>query len=195
MTRHYLYAIFQVAVLASVPACAKAADATISGVPHFHQVNASIYRGGQPTPKGWISLKRLGVKTVVDLRRDGEHSVKAEQQAVEAAGMHFINVPLENIVAPSDESISKVLALLQSSEDGPVFVHCRGGVDRTGTVIACYRIAHDGWRNQAALDEAKSYGMHWVEVGLKRYVLKFSPPPRIVSTETSLGEASTATRK
>ena len=191
MTRHHLYTLFQLVALASVPACAKqAADSTISGVPSFHRVNATIYRGGQPTAQGWTSLKQLGVKTVVDLRRDGKHSVKAEQQAVEAAGMHYINVPLKNIVAPSDENISKVLTLLQSSEDGPVFVHCRGGVDRTGTVIACYRIAHDGWRNQAALDEAKSYGMHWREVGLKRYVLRFSPPTRPVSAEPSSEGAS-----
>jgi len=191
MTRHYLQAFFQVVTLASVSAYAlRAADLTISGVPNFHRVNASIYRGGQPTARGWTSLKQLGVKTVLDLRRDGEHSVKAEQQAVVAAGMHYINVPLKGIVAPSDESISKVLALLQSGEDGPVFVHCRGGVDRTGTIIACYRIAHDGWRNQAALDEAKSYGMHWAEVGMKRYILGFSPPSRSVSAEPSPGEAS-----
>jgi tyrosine-protein phosphatase SIW14 len=195
MTRHSLHALLQVVTLASVPACAiRAADSTISGVPNFHRLNASVYRGGQPTAQGWTSLKQLGVKTVVDLRRDGEHSVKAEQQAVEAAGMHYINVPLKRIVAPSNESISKVLALLQSNEDGPVFVHCRGGVDRTGAVIACYRIAHDGWRNQTALDEAKSYGMHWVEVGLKRYVLRF-PAPRTVSAEPSPGEASNSYRK
>jgi tyrosine-protein phosphatase SIW14 len=125
------------------------------------------------------------VKTVVDLRRDGEHSVKAEQQAVEAAGMHYVNVPLKGIVAPTDENISKALALLQSSDAGPVFLHCRQGVDRTGTVIACYRIAHDGWRNQVALDEAKSYGMHGVEVGMKRYVLRFSPSRQAASVEPS----------
>jgi len=196
MTRHRLHTLFQLVAFASLPACAKpAADSTISGVPNFHRVNATIYRGGQPTAQGWASLKQLGVKTVVDLRRGEEHSVNAEQEAVEAAGMRYINVPLKGIVAPSDENISKVLAVLQSSADGPVFVHCRGGVDRTGAVIACYRIAHDGWRNQAALEEAKSYGMHWAEVGLKRYVLGFSPPPRMVSAEPSSEGAPSSGRR
>jgi uncharacterized protein (TIGR01244 family) len=196
MTRHHLHTLFQLLALASVPACAKpAADSAISGVPNFHRVNATIYRGGQPTAQDWSSLRQLGVKTVIDLRRDGEHSVKAEQEAVEAAGMHYINVPLKGIVAPSDENISKVLALLQSSEDGPVFVHCRRGVDRTGAVIACYRISHDGWGSRTALDEAKSYGMHWAEFGLKRYVLRFSAPPRMVAAEPSSEGASNSARR
>jgi protein tyrosine phosphatase (PTP) superfamily phosphohydrolase (DUF442 family) len=130
-------------------------------------------------------LERLGVKTVIDLRQQGEHSVKAEQRVVEAASMDYFSVPMKGFVAPTDESISKVLAVLQSSDAGPVFVHCRQGVDWTGAVIACYRIAHDGWRNQAALDEAKSYGMHRVEVGLKRYVLRFSSLLRTGSAESS----------
>jgi tyrosine-protein phosphatase SIW14 len=81
---------------------------------------------------------------------------------------------LNSLATPSDEEISTVLALLKSPDAGPVFVHCRRGADRTGTVIACYRIEHDRWRNQTALKEAESYGMSWMEIGMKRYVLKFS---------------------
>jgi tyrosine-protein phosphatase SIW14 len=57
-------------------------------------------------------------------------------------------------------------------------VHCRRGADRTGTVIACYRITHDGWSNRKALQEATSYGMSWIEFGMQRYVLAFQPPAR-----------------
>ncbi len=179
MMRHDLHIFLLVVALLSVPGRAKgAADPEVRGVPNFHQVDGNIYRGAQPTGQGWTSLERLGVKTVIDLRREGEHSIKAEQRAVEAAGMRYVNVPMSAIVAPTDETVFKALALLQSSGHGPVFVHCRRGVDRTGAVIACYRIAHDGWPNQKALAEAETYGMHWFEIGLKRYVLRFSPPPR-----------------
>jgi tyrosine-protein phosphatase SIW14 len=166
-----------VAAFLSIPLCPIwAADIAAPGIPNFHEVADHIYRGGQPTAEGWLSLSHLGVKTVIDLRRDGEHSVKAEQQAVEAAGMHYVNIPLKGIVAPPDEKIQKALALLEASPEQPVFVHCKQGRDRTGTVIACYRIAYDGWQNQAALREAKSYGMHRMEVGMKRYILGFSAP-------------------
>ena len=74
---------------------------------------------------------------------------------------------------PTDAQIAKVLGLLNSQE--PVFVHCKKGADRTGTVIACYRISHDRWQRQQALKEAKSHGMGFVQVGLKRYILEFQP--------------------
>jgi protein tyrosine phosphatase (PTP) superfamily phosphohydrolase (DUF442 family) len=185
MIRHYLHIFLLVVALVSVPIRARgAADPAVRGIPNFHQVNGTIYRGGQPTAQGWAGLERLGVKTVIDLRRHEEHSIQAEQQEVEAARMHYVNVPMSGIVAPTDDTIFKVLALLQSSGAGPVFVHCRLGVDRTGAVIACYRIAHDGWGNQKALDEAKAYGMHWFEFGLKNYILRFSPPPQRASDST-----------
>jgi protein tyrosine/serine phosphatase len=115
----------------------------------------------------------MGIKTVVDLRREDEHSTSAEAQAVAAAGMTYVNVPMKGVVAPTNEQIAKVLALLDSQ--GPVFVHCKRGADRTGAVIACYRIAHDRWQRQQALQEAKSFGMGSFQIGLKNYVKSFQP--------------------
>jgi tyrosine-protein phosphatase SIW14 len=150
-----------------------AAVAVAAAVPNFHQVNEHIYRGGQPGPEAWQSLAKMGVKTVIDLRREDEHSTAAEAQAVAAAGMKYLNVPMKGVVAPTNEQIAKVLAVLNSQE--PVFVHCKRGADRTGTVIACYRIAHDRWQQGQALQEAKSFGMGSVQFGLKHYIKAFQP--------------------
>lgn len=142
-------------------------------VPNFHQVNDHVYRGGQPDPAAWPALAKLGVKTVVDLRREDEHSTAAEAQAVAAAGMKYINVPMKGVVAPGNDQIARILAVLNSGE--PVFVHCKRGADRTGAVIACYRIQHDRWQPQQALQEAKSFGMGSFQLGLKHYVMSFQP--------------------
>ncbi|HWB85976.1 MAG TPA: tyrosine-protein phosphatase [Bryobacteraceae bacterium] len=157
-------------VIAETPAGPNFHQVTI---PNFHQVNDHIYRGGQPSSEDWQTLAKMGVKTVIDLRREDEHSTTAEAQAVAAAGMVYVNVPMKGVVAPSDAQITKVLALLNSGE--PVFVHCKKGVDRTGTVIACYRIAHDRWQRKQALSEAKSLGMGFVQFGLKHYIMSFQP--------------------
>lgn len=153
-----------------------AASPDAPGVPNFHQVNEHVYRGGQPSSKAWSGLAQLGIKTVIDLRREGEHPVNLEERAVEAAGMRYVNIPMNGIVAPSNDDVAKALALLESADGGSVFVHCRRGADRTGTVIACYRMAHDHWDNEKALKEAKSYGMSWIQVGMKHYVMNFQAP-------------------
>ena len=145
------------------------------GVPNFHQVNEHLYRGGQPAAPGWSSLANLGVKLVVDLRPATEHPVKEESRAVETAGMSYVNVPMKSLGAPPADVLIRVLALLESGSNGSVFVHCKRGSDRTGTVIACYRIQHDHWENQKALQEARSYGMYRIEHAMMHCILNFNP--------------------
>ena len=140
-----------------------------SGVPNFHQVNDTIYRGAQPTAEGFQALAKMGIKTIVDLRREASQA-RGEQRLVEALGLKFLSVPME-MGAPTDEQISRVMQELNSNA-GPVFVHCHGGRDRTGTVIACYRKTHDAWDSQKALDEANLDGMRR-DAGMRKYVRKF----------------------
>lgn len=166
--------LFSCTTLLVVAACIPgwAEQAAPNGVPNFHQVNDHIYRGAQPSKDGWKSLSALGVKTVIDLR--GDPSFQREAKAVQAAGMRFVSIPMSGIEAPADPVVQKVLALLDANE--LVFVHCKEGKDRTGTVIACYRVAHDHWTNEKALDEARSYGMHWFEAAMRRYIMAFQTP-------------------
>lgn len=140
-----------------------------SGIENFHQVSPNLYRGAQPTIEGFRTLAKLGVKTVVDLRHTNAQA-RQEQKIVQELGMKFLSVPM-TMRAPTDEQIAKVFGELNSGA-GPVFVHCRGGRDRTGTVIACYRIAHDAWDSQKALVEAITDGMR-KDRAMKRYVRQF----------------------
>lgn len=148
---------------------------SLPGVPNFHQVNDHIYRGAQPTAEGFTGLSKLGVKTVIDLRRDSEHKV-SEQDIVEGTGMHYVHVPLAGYAVPSEQDMKKILALLDDGTAWPVFVHCKRGADRTGTVIACYRITHDRWTNDKALTEARLHGMSWTEIWMQRYIMQLRPP-------------------
>ena len=181
LMRYKYFSVFLLPI-AVLPAWAR--DESVRGIPNFHQVNGHIYRGGQPSDEGWTGLAQLGVKTVIDLRLEDEHPTQLEAQAVQAAGMRYVNIPMHGVVAPSDEQIAQVLALLDS--ESPVFVHCKRGADRTGAVIACYRMAHDRWDNQRAMKEAKSYGMSWLQFGIKDYVMNFQASPVRVATAPEL---------
>ncbi|HXR98857.1 MAG TPA: sulfur transferase domain-containing protein [Terriglobales bacterium] len=157
--------------LALLPAASLplAAQTKLPGVPNFRQVNEMVYRGGQPTEQGWHSLAAMGVTTVIDLC--DEHSAASERTAVEAAGMHYVSMPMSGIgiTEPNSKTVEAVYALLDHTQ-GKVFVHCHKGMDRTGTVIAYYRIEHDHWTNKKALHEAESDGMSWMNVGMKRFI-------------------------
>jgi uncharacterized protein (TIGR01244 family) len=146
-----------------------------AGVPNFHKVNDKVYRGAQPSDQGFQSLAKIGVKTVVDLRQTDGRSAQ-EKRAVEAAGMRYVNIPMYGMETPKHADVAKVLALFEDSSAGPVFVHCKRGADRTGTVVACYRISHDRWENKKALGEAKSFGMAWIQKAMQHYIVNYRPP-------------------
>jgi tyrosine-protein phosphatase SIW14 len=164
-----------VALAAAAPACRAADEITKQdGLPNFHRVNEHLYRGGQPRRIGFRKLAGLGIRTVVDLRGSGERSDK-EQALAKSFGMRYINLPLPRFAAPDAQKMQELLRLLDAPENWPVFVHCRRGSDRTGVVIACYRIFHDGWTNERAKREAESYGLAAVEIRMKRFIMDFRP--------------------
>lgn len=169
------------------------AGAEVTGVPNFHKVNDHVYRGAQPTDGGFKSLAAVGVKTIIDLRGEGGRS-REEESVVKAAGMRYVSLPMRGLGAPPADEMAKILALLDDPSTGPVFLHCKRGADRTGTVVACYRIKHDRWDNQKALNEARSFGMSWVERAMQHYVLHYGPSPAAPAVESnSVAMASAAT--
>lgn len=150
------------------------AGSTAHGIKNFLQVDQFVYRGAQPTREGYAYLARIGVKTVIDLREPGERS-KAEESAVMAAGMKYVNVPMTGLTPPTDSEISKILGILEDQSAGAAFVHCMRGADRTGAVIAAYRIDHDRWDNGRALREAKDMGMSFFQFQRKNFIRTFEP--------------------
>lgn len=138
-------------------------------LPNFHEVNSKLYRGAQPGAGGVQQLAGLGIKTIVNLRGLGEGGRKEEAEA-RAAGLRYFSIPFDRMGRPDDARMKQVLAIIDTPDNQPVFVHCKQGVDRTGTVMAVYRITHDGWTGEQAKAEANHYGMHPWERGMKNYI-------------------------
>ena len=138
-------------------------------LPNFHKVSDKLYRGAQPLSGGVKKLAELGIKTIVNLRGDDERT-REEQREAETAGLHYFNVAMPGLSAPSEQQVASVIAIIYSPENQPVFIHCKRGSDRTGTIAAVYRISHDAWTADRAIAEAKLYGMSWTEFGMRGYI-------------------------
>lgn len=159
-----------------------------NGIGNFGQINEALYRGAQPDEAAIQSLKRLGVRTIINLRMAND-SWKMEAVTAQANGITYTNVPLRGAGRPTEGQISQVMAIIQASP-GPVFVHCQHGCDRTGTIVACYRIQHDGWSSDAALAEARHYGMSRLERGMRAYIIDFGKKAKPIESKPKLAQAA-----
>jgi protein tyrosine/serine phosphatase len=145
------------------------------GILNFGKISDNLYRGAQPDAAALKSLQKLGIKTIINLRMPDD-AWKAEETEARTRGILYTNVPFQGLGRPTDAQVSQVLGMIESLP-GPVFIHCQHGCDRTGTIIACYRIKHDLWPHEQALKEAKRYGLSRFERGMNKYVLAFAKPP------------------
>jgi uncharacterized protein (TIGR01244 family) len=170
MTRRFVrwqFLLTAMAVLSLVIAAQE--NRSYRELPNFHQVNESLYRGAQPQPGGLKKLSELGVKTVINLRGASEDTRK-EQAEAEASGMRYFNIPMSAVGRPTDEQVERALAVIDARENWPVFIHCQRGADRTGVIIAVYRILHERWTDEQAINEAKRFGLSGVQFRKKGYI-------------------------
>jgi protein tyrosine/serine phosphatase len=126
-------------------------------IPQFVQVDQRIYRGGKPTADGLAKLVDLGVQTVISFQGSSEKQAQ-ESVRVEALGMNYKHIPLSVYEEPSDAAVMDFIETVLDPASQPVFVHCHSGRDRTGVMIAIYRVLVDEWSIKEAYKEAKKYG-------------------------------------
>lgn len=124
------------------------------GVKNFGCVSPHFYRGGQPTEKGVENLRASGIAAVVNLRDDPQPE---EERWVHRAGMEYFPIRT-NCHAPRDADVAKFLEFLRSHANKKIFVHCHYGVDRTGLMIAAYRMTEQHWTAEKAREEMTYFG-------------------------------------
>lgn len=126
-----------------------------AGLKNAYRLNDSIYRCAQPDSAGLEALHKLKVRTVLNLRTS--HS---DNPAWTDPSMLLLDVRMSVHDQDTDQLI-KALRVLHSAPK-PIVVHCRHGSDRTGLVLAMYRIVFEGWSRAEAIHEMVEggYGFH-----------------------------------
>lgn len=140
----------------------------LPGLSNTGRVASGIYRGALPEKNGYETLKKLGIKTVIDMRTTG-----SEKADVEAAGMKSIAVPIQMSRNGLQAKVDQVVALMSDPTNQPVYVHCRHGQDRTGIVVAAYRMKHQGWSLADAETDMQAFGFNDVWVNFKKFIRQY----------------------
>lgn len=135
----------------------------IDPVTNLYQVDQRLYRSQQPKPSDISSLQRLHIGTIINLR---PHQTDQDLSAL--APLRLIHVPMRTWAISNAEIAEALIQINHHSQDGGVLVHCQQGADRTGLVIAMYRIIYQQWSIKAAQNEMKhgGFGFHpiWINI-------------------------------
>jgi protein tyrosine/serine phosphatase len=125
------------------------------GLPNLHRVSEDLYRGAQPTAAGIRQLEALGIRTIVNLRTSD-----TDDRLLEGSGLAYERIPM-TAWQPRDRDVVQFLRIVTDENRRPVFLHCRRGADRTGMMVAVYRMAVQGWEKEQALAEMTQGGFRF----------------------------------
>ena len=140
-----------------------------SPIPNFCVVTPNVlWRGAKPAQDGATWLIQHGVRTIVNLELLHDDSrvfgeVKPGSVGRREAGYFRISDWEPNaVLAPAllDEHVAHFLAVVDK-QPKPVYVHCRSGQNRTGVMVAAYRVIVEGLSRDAAIAEMRRYQGIW----------------------------------
>jgi protein tyrosine/serine phosphatase len=142
------------------------------GLPNFGVVSDQLYRGAQPDERGFAELARRGISVVVNFRNE-RSTIERERALVESMGMEYVSIPWRGQDDPHPDQVARFLRLLADNPQRKVFVHCRRGAERTGVMVACYRMNRERWTADRALAEMEAFGFRRRFAHLARFVREF----------------------
>ncbi len=138
---------------------------TASYFNNLYKINDSIYRSEQPANKAIAFIDSSGIKSILNLRQKKDNPGLLNMRSVKS---YHIKMAVNNF---TDAEIIQSLLIIKNAPK-PLLVHCKHGADRTGVVIAMYRIIFQNWSKEKALEELKDghYGFHAMYKNIPQYL-------------------------
>ena len=135
------------------------------------QVDKGVWRGPRPTDYDAIRREFLSVISLEGLQEDAKEKIALNTVLVMSEPITFDEIYIRGITQVYLNAILQQVMIVPK----PVYVHCQHGEDRTGLVIAAYRVRQCGWTKEHAMEEARGHGYRWwLNFGLNRTWAAFS---------------------
>jgi protein-tyrosine phosphatase len=116
-------------------------------------IPGKVFRSGQPDER-FINyvVRNYGIRHIITLNgRTPLTKQKASQLGITTETYHWNKKTL-----PTQDEFQEIARALDDKL--PVLVHCHSGMDRTGYLVAAYRMLELGWPEHKALTEMRKYG-------------------------------------
>jgi len=170
--RHFLGAAFVAAMLVAGSASAQISKPTVAGVTNFARLESTIACAGATTPAGVAEVKKLGYKTIINLRQANEVGAEldAEATAAKTEGVKYFHLPV-NSASPDPAIVDQFLSAVGDPANQPVFVHCASG-NRAAALWMIKRLVVDGWDADRASTEATALGL--TNPALKTFAMDYA---------------------
>jgi protein tyrosine phosphatase (PTP) superfamily phosphohydrolase (DUF442 family) len=124
---------------------------------NFVRINDQFCTGAQPRLEHLERLKAEGVKAIINLRVPTEHRASEEEAKAKELGLRYFNIPVV-FAEPKEEQVTEFLKITDDPKNRPAFIHCAASI-RAGAFWMIRRVLRDGWKVEAAEEEAKKIGL------------------------------------
>ena len=144
----------------------------VAGVTNFAKLDTTIACAGATSSTAIPELKKMGYKSVINLRQPSEPGadIEGEAAAAKAAGVAFFSIPV-NGATPDPATVDQFLAAVGAAANQPAFVHCASG-QRASAYWMIKRMVVDGWDAEKAGTEAAALGL--TSPALKTFALNYA---------------------
>lgn len=116
-----------------------------------------LITAGQPSVNDFATLKKNGVKKIINLRPEEEDKTFDEGAAAKKYGIDYVHIPIDGVRGITKEN-AKILHDVLAENDEKVFIHCSSG-NRVGALLALKKFYYEGKTAIEAFEYGKKSGM------------------------------------
>lgn len=161
-------------LLILLAATAASFAAGLPDIPFQSQPSERVLIGGQPDEAALRQAADAGIRVVVNLRGEGEHTEFDEAQLVTELGMTYMALPISGAQDLTPENVKTFGAFLEAIGDQPVLMHCASG-NRVGALHALHAGMHQGLDAEAAIEVGRAHGLTGLEEAVRSRLTGSAP--------------------